>query len=112
MLSTEENDWINKLSSELVGVNREEWSDATSEVFFKTIKSLVEINDSNLQDEYHEVKIDSKTLAIPKRDLSPKGNIIYSNVKTDLELMARKLPKEEITALLYKLLVDYYEENK
>lgn len=112
MLSTDMSSWINKLSSELVGVNREDWSDATSEVFFKTIKSLVEINNVNLQDEYHEVKIDSKTLAIPKRELSPKGNIIYSNVKTDLELMARKLPKEEITALLYKLLVDYYEENK
>lgn len=112
MLSTNKNNWINKLSNELVGVNREDWSDATSEVFFKTIKSIVETQNVNLQDEYHEVKTGEKTLAISKRDLSPKGDIIYSNVKTDLELMARKLPKEEITALLYKLLVDYYEENK
>ncbi|MEY8752904.1 hypothetical protein [Alkalicoccobacillus gibsonii] len=112
ILTTQEDNWIDKLSSELVGVNRVDWSDATSEVFFKTIKSLVEIKDIDLKDEYHEVKIDSKTLAIPKRDLSPKGNVIYSNVKTDLELMARKLPKEEITALLYKLLVDYYEANR
>ncbi|WHY32315.1 hypothetical protein QNH44_14890 [Cytobacillus firmus] len=112
ILSTDENNWINKLSSELVGVSREDWSDATSEVFFKTVRSLLEIDVESLKDEYHEVKVDSKTLAIPKRELSPKGNIIYSNVKTDLELMARKLPKEEITALLYKLLVDYYDENK
>ncbi|MCM3665845.1 hypothetical protein M3204_15615 [Mesobacillus subterraneus] len=112
ILSTDKNNWINKLSSELVGVSRDDWSDATSEVFFKTVKSLLEINIESLKDEYHEVKVNSKTLAIPKRELSPKGNIIYSNVKTDLELMARKLPKEEITALLYKLLVDYYEENK
>ncbi|MDR7079745.1 hypothetical protein J2Y03_004803 [Neobacillus niacini] len=112
ILSTDKNNWIKKLSSELVGVDREDWSDATSEVFFKTVKLLLEVNSENLKDEYHEVKIDSKTLVIPKRDLSPKGSIIYSNVKTDLELMARKLPKEEITALLYKLLVDYYEENK
>ncbi|OIJ11341.1 hypothetical protein BKP37_15810 [Anaerobacillus alkalilacustris] len=112
ILSTDNNNWINKLSSELVGVSREDWSDATSEVFFKTVKSLLETNIEKLKDEYHEVQVDSKTLAIPKRELSPKGNIIYSNVKTDLELMARKLPKEEITALLYKLLVDYYEENK
>lgn len=112
IISTDKNNWINTLSSELVGVNREEWSDATSEVFFKTVKSLIEINSENLKDEYHEIKVDSKTLVIPKRKLSPKGNIIYSNIKTDLELMARKLPKEEIKALLYKLLVDYYEENK
>jgi hypothetical protein len=112
ILSTDKNNWVNKLSIELVGVSREDWSDATSEVFFKTVKTLLEINIKNLKDEYHEVKVDSKILAIPKRELSPKGNIIYSNVKTDLELMARKLPKEEITALLYKLLVDYYEENR
>lgn len=112
LLSTHKENWIGKLSSELVGVNREDWSDATSEVFFKTIRSLIEINGTKLKEEYHEVKIDSRTLVIPKRNLSPKGSIIYSNVKTDFELMARKLPKEEITALLYKLLVDYYEENK
>lgn len=112
ILSSDKSNWINNMSSELVGVSREDWSDATSEVFFKTVKSLLEINIESLKDEYHEVKVDSKTLAIPKRELSPKGNIIYSNVKTDLELMARKLPKEEITALLFKLLVDYYEENK
>lgn len=112
MLSIDKGNWINELSNELVGVNREDWSDATSEVFFKTLNSLVEIKDQNLQDQYIEIKVDSKTFAIPKMDLSPKGSIIYSNVKTDLELMARKLPKREITALLYKLLVDYYEENK
>ena len=105
--------WIDNLAIELVGVNREEWSDATDEAFFKTITSLIEIdNNQEFKEEYYEVKVEDKTMAIPKVDLSSKGKIIYSNIKTDLELMARKLPKDEIKSLLYKLLVNYYDENK
>ncbi|SEP61826.1 hypothetical protein SAMN05216232_0369 [Virgibacillus subterraneus] len=108
-----EGNWINNLAKELVGVDRSEWSDATDEVFSKTIKSLIEFDQTSLlEQEYYQVKDENKTMAISKTELSSKGKIIYSNVKTDLELMSRKLPKEEITALLYKLLVDYYDENK
>lgn len=111
LVSSEEN-WIDNLALELVGVKREDWSDATDEVFFKTINSLVESDNlKELKEEYYEVKIENNSLAIPKVDLSPKGETIYTNIKDDLELMARKLPKDEIKALLFKLLVDYYEEN-
>jgi hypothetical protein len=110
--SNKEN-WIDNLTAELVGVKREEWSDATDEVFFKTITSLIELNrKTELKEDYFEVKVDNKTMAIPKVELSSKGKVIYENVKTDLDLMGRKLPKEEIKALLYKLLVDYYDENR
>jgi hypothetical protein len=110
--SNKEN-WIDNLTVELVGVKREEWSDATDEVFFKTITSLIELNKkTELKEDYFEVKVDNKTMAIPKVELSSKGKVIYENVKTDLDLMGRKLPKEEIKALLYKLLVDYYDENR
>lgn len=109
---SDEGNWINNLAKELVGVDRFEWSDATDEVFSKTIESLIDFSEpSNLEEEYYQVEAENKTMAIPKTELSSKGEIIYSNVKTDLELMSRKLPKEEITALLYKLLVDYYNEN-
>ncbi|WP_226582584.1 hypothetical protein [Halobacillus litoralis] len=105
--------WIDNLARELVGVYRLDWSDATDEVFSKTIKSSVElVESSHLEEEYYQIKAEDRTMAIPKTELSSKGMVIYSNVKTDLELMARKLPKEEIKALLYKLLVDYYDENK
>jgi hypothetical protein len=105
--------WVNNLAKELVGVERSDWSDATDEVFSKTIKSLVElVEPSDLEEEYYQVKTEQNTMVIPKKEISSKGKIIYSNVKTDLDLMSRKLPKEEITAILYKLLVDYYEENK
>ncbi|MEW5552146.1 hypothetical protein ABGT22_19780 [Peribacillus frigoritolerans] len=110
--SNEEN-WIDKLTLELVGVKREEWSDATDEVFFKTITSLIELNrEAEVKEDYFEVIVENKAMAIPKVELSSKGKVIYENVKTDLELMGRKLPKEEIKALLYKLLVDYYDENR
>ncbi|WML44339.1 hypothetical protein [Neobacillus sp. PS3-40] len=113
ILKSDKENWVNKLALELVGVKREEWSDATNEVFFKTISSLIECdNSTELQKEYYEVQIENKTMAIPKVNLSSKGKIIYSNIKTDLGLMARKLPKEEIKALLYKLLIDYYDENR
>lgn len=105
--------WVDKLALEVVGVKREEWSDATDEVFFKSINSLIEIDHSTKRrEDYYEVKVENKTMAIPRYELSSKGKVIYTNVKTDLELMARKLPKEEIKALLYKLLVDYYDENR
>lgn len=113
LLLSNEEDWIENLALEIVGVKREEWSDATDEVFFKSINSLVESDDLNeLKQDYYEVKIEDSSLAIPKVDLSPKGETIYTNIKDDLELMARKLPKDEIKALLFKLLVDYYEENR
>ncbi|CAM5198624.1 hypothetical protein UACE39S_02876 [Ureibacillus acetophenoni] len=113
LLSSDKN-WIDNLALEIVGVKREEWSDATDEVFFKTINSLVESDDNliELKQDYYEVKVENNSLAIPRVDLSPKGETIYTNIKDDLELMARKLPKDEIKALLFKLLVDYYEENK
>ncbi|MBM4765099.1 hypothetical protein [Bacillus sp. B15-48] len=110
---TDKDNWIDSLTVELVGVKREEWSDATDEVFFKTITSLIESNSKEeLKEDYFEVKVENKTMAIPKVELSSKGKVIYENVKTDLQLMGRKLPKEEIKALLYKLLVDYYDENR
>jgi hypothetical protein len=110
--SSEEN-WIDDLALELVGVKRNEWSDATDVAFSKTIESLLKIeNEKYLTREYHEIKLDDKSLAIPKVDLSSKGEIIYSNIKTNLDLMARRLPKDEIKSLLYKLLVDYYDENR
>jgi hypothetical protein len=110
---SDKENWIDFLALELVGVKREEWSDATDEVFFKTITSLIDSNrKAELKEDYFEVKVENKTMAIPKVELSSKGKVIYENVKTDLELMARKLPKEEIKSLLYKLLVDYYEENR
>lgn len=113
ILKSDKEKWVDQLAFELVGVKREEWSDATDEVFYKTIASLIEIdNNSAIDEEYYEVKIENKTMAIPKVDLSSKGEVIYSNIKTDLELMARRLPKDEIKALLYKLLVDYYDENR
>lgn len=113
ILNSTSDNWIDNLALELVGVRREDWSDATDEVFFKTINTLVKLDSkTDLKKDYYEVKTENKSMAIPKVDISSKGQIIYSNIKTDLELMARKLPKDEIKALLYKLLVDYYDENK
>lgn len=113
ILKSSDDNWIDNLAFELVGVNREDWSDATDEVFIKSATSLIIIdNTTERKNEYYEVRIDNNTLAIPKIELSSKGETIYSNIKTDLELMSRKLPKDEIKSLLYMLLVNYYEENK
>jgi hypothetical protein len=113
ILISDEKNWVDNLAIELVGVKREEWSDATDEAFTKTIDSLIKVSsNTDLSRKYHEIKLENQTLAIPKVELSAKGEIIYSNIKTDLQLMGRKLPKDEIKALLYKLLVDYYEENR
>ncbi|PGV47033.1 hypothetical protein [Bacillus sp. AFS037270] len=113
ILKSNSENWVDILSFELVGVKREEWSDATDEVFFKTINSLIKIDSStDLKDQYYEVKIENEIMAIPKVDLSSKGKLIYSNMKTDLELMGRKLPNEEIIAVVFRVLVDLYKENR
>jgi hypothetical protein len=113
ILQSNQENWIDNLALELVGVKREDWSDATDEAFGKSITVLLE--EDYKQDksrEYYEIIHENKTMAIPKVNLSSKGELIYSNIKTDLELMARRLPKDEIKVLLYKLLVDYYDENR
>jgi len=98
---------IDDLSESIVGVKRENWSDATDNLFINQIKVYLNQLSNEFYQTYLEVKIGNSIHVVPDVTLSEKSRLIYNNTRTNLKLMGRTVPKEEVQVVLLQLLKEY-----
>lgn len=106
-----EDNWINELAFNLVGVEIYNWSDTTSEMFELQLKNeynKVQNNEVTLGD-YVQFSIGGVSKSVRKTELSTKSQTIYKNVHRIINNGGRNVPKEEIELLIIKLLEDFVE---
>lgn len=110
ILESSKETWVDNLSESIVGVQRENWSDATDNLFMSQIQSyLIQVTNEAYQS-FIEVKVGDELHTVPDIDLSEKSRLIYKNTKTNLKLMSRTVAKEEIQFVLLKLLQEFLSE--
>ncbi len=95
------------LSESIVGVKRENWSDATDDLFMNQVHAYLKQLSNEAYQSFLEVKIGNTSHALPNITLSDKSQAIYNNTKTNLKLMGRTVSKEEIQVVLIKLLQEF-----
>ncbi|NMO94921.1 2OG-Fe(II) oxygenase family protein [Paenibacillus lemnae] len=107
ILDSSSEGWVEDLCKKLIGVNRENWSDATDQLFMSQIESYLNNLSEESYQSYIEVKLGEEALAVPQVQLSDKSQLILNNLKQDVKLMGRTVPKEEIQSLLLQLLKEF-----
>jgi hypothetical protein len=93
------------------GVEIENWSDRTSEVFnqqlaneYKSVSSSSGIDEKSI-----EIKYNNKVKSITNVELSTKSQTIYNNINRMIRNAGRNVPREEVEYLVYKLLEEIIE---
>jgi hypothetical protein len=93
------------------GVEIENWSDRTSEVFNQQLaneyKSIS--NSSGIDEKSIEIKYNNKVKSITNVELSTKSQTIYNNINRMIRNAGRNVPREEVEYLVYKLLEEIIE---
>ncbi|WDM01855.1 hypothetical protein JI721_03135 [Alicyclobacillus cycloheptanicus] len=110
ILDSGEETWVDNLSESIVGVRRENWSDATDNLYIKQIQSyLMQVSNESYKS-FMEVRVGDELHTVRDVELSEKSRLIYNNTKTNLKLMSRTVAKEEIQLVLLKLLQEFLSE--
>lgn len=107
---TDTENWIEDICKKMIGVNRENWSDATEQLFMSQIEGFLNKLTDDAYQSYIEVKFGEEALAIPQVQLSDKSKLILNNLKQDVKSMGRTVPKDEIQSLLLLLLRDFMND--
>jgi ABC-type dipeptide/oligopeptide/nickel transport system ATPase component len=110
LIEADGENWVDELCKKMIGVNRENWSDATDQLFMNQIVDYLQKLTDNSYKSYLEVKLGEEVLAIPQVELSVKSKLILNNLQQDVKLMGRTVPKEEIQTLLLLLLRDFMKD--
>lgn len=104
-------EWIEELGNKFVGIDIEDWSDTTNEMFLYQIehefKSISEplSNSSN----YTDVIVNGEARTINKVELSTKTETIYKNVHRMISNGGRTVPKKEIEYMVLKLIEEFVD---
>lgn len=110
ILESTEETLIDYLSENIVGVKRENWSDATDNLFINQIQGyLTQVTEDSYQS-FIEVRVGHTVHVVPEVSLSEKSRLIYQNTKTNLKLMGRTVSKEEIQLVLLELLKEFLSD--
>lgn len=109
-IDTEINDFTRKFANKYTGVELENWSDTTFDLF-----------EQQMQNDYRDLGISSDNSdmivlgygnlqkSVKKVELSNKANTVYENVNRIINNAGRSVPREEIEYLIFKLLEEYIE---
>lgn len=99
------------ISNKLVGISIKEWSDVTFETFKNQLRNEINNIDSNRVNDanYIKVNINGIEKGINKVELSPKSKSILNNLKANLNVSGRNLPKSEVEYLVYLLFNEFVE---
>ncbi|MFD1861481.1 hypothetical protein [Planococcus chinensis] len=109
-IDTEANNFIRDFALSYTGVELENWSDTTFDLF-----------ERQMQNDYRDMEMssdDSDTIllgygasqkSIKKVELSNKAKTVYENVNRIINNAGRSVPREEIEYLVFKLLDEYIE---
>ncbi|MCM3729910.1 hypothetical protein M3226_30775 [Neobacillus cucumis] len=109
--STDIDEWLLSFVNNYIGINLENWSDTTLELFKNQLNSdfnsTLEV--SKHDENYIEISYNGKVKAINKVSLSTKSETIYKNVERMIRNAGRNVTKEEIENLVIKLVDEFIE---
>jgi hypothetical protein len=104
-------DWLVSFVNTYIGIDLENWSDTTHELFINQLntdyKSTLAINTIN--GDYIQLSYNGKIKAVNKVNLSTKSETIYKNVQRMIKNAGRNVTKEEIENLILKLVDEFIE---
>jgi hypothetical protein len=109
--STSSSDWLLKFVYNYLGIELENWSDTTYDLFKKQLGSDYKAvsEKENLKGDYIQLSYNGKIKAINKVKLSTKSETIYKNVDRLIRNAGRNVTKEEIEYMVLKLVDDFIE---
>lgn len=110
IIDEDENNWVENICEKMIGVRRENWSDATDRLFMNQVNEYLDKLTDESYRSYIEVTVGDDILAIPQVELSNKSKLILDNLKEDVISMGRTVPKEEVQTLLLQLLKEFLKE--
>lgn len=110
IIESDEDNWIENICEKMIGVRRENWSDATDQLFRNQIKVCLENLTDDSYKSYIEVTVGDEVLAIPQVELSTKSKLMLDNLKEDVISMGRTVSKEEVQTLLLQLLKEFLQD--
>jgi hypothetical protein len=105
------NDWVYSFVNNYIGIDLENWSDTTYDLFKKQMadnfnSTLVEDNTSG---DYIQLSYNGKMKAVKRVSLSTKSETIYKNVQRMINNAGRNITKEEIENFVLKLVDEFIE---
>ncbi|WP_041058529.1 hypothetical protein [Cohnella kolymensis] len=112
ILVSNDDNYVDSISQAIVGVSRNDWSDATDEVFQTELwneLSHLQNPDNNMN--YIEINDGGASLVLPKVDLSSKSKIIYDDISRKLKYTGRTVTKDELLMVLWNLIQDISDTN-
>ncbi|MEH7114926.1 hypothetical protein V7124_21575 [Neobacillus niacini] len=105
------NDWLNSFINSYIGIELENWSDSTFDLFKNQLIS--DFNATNIVNKYNgdyiQLSFNGKVKAVNKVNLSTKSETIYKNVQRMIKNAGRNVTKEEIENLILKLVDEFIE---
>jgi hypothetical protein len=108
IMKAEEDNWIEGLILNVVGVPLEEWSDTTDQMFEQLLlKDYNSTNEALPEGDYLTISLNGDDKSITKVDLSTKTQTIYKNVHRMIKNAGRNVPKEEVEYMIYNLVKEF-----
>ncbi|KZZ84381.1 hypothetical protein [Bacillus sp. SJS] len=106
-----EDTWLCDFAFNYVGVEIEDWSDKTKEVFENQIASdfKATLEQDREQENHHQITYNGKVKTVNKTNLSKKSETIYMNVERMIRNAGRNVTKDEIECLVLKLVDEFIE---
>ncbi|OMF28659.1 hypothetical protein BK133_18570 [Paenibacillus sp. FSL H8-0548] len=107
IISSGSENYVDTIAQSLVGVSREEWSDATDDVFqAELLNELYNIKSQDILEDFIEIKSGEKSIILPKVELSTKSHFIYDDIRRKLKYTGRTVTNDEILVILWRLMQD------
>ncbi|MFC5772828.1 hypothetical protein [Ectobacillus antri] len=103
--------WIEELARYFIGIELENWSDTTCQLFKNQLKAdydKIYLLDEEAKD-FIQLNFNGKVKTVSKVPLSTKSNVIYQNVERMLKNAGRNVTKDEIEYLIVKLVEEFIE---
>lgn len=103
--------WIEEFAYSYLGIELSNWSDITTEMFLRQIKSDFQdtsIHNLNTGNQI-EIQYNGIVKTLNKVSLSTKSETIYKNVERMIRNAGRNVPKEEVEYLVYSLFDQFVE---
>lgn len=117
VLSIRNQNWLECFVGNYIGVQVEDWSDTTYELFKNQLKqdyydavSFKETKQDDSQNhDFINLKIGNKTKVISKVEFSVKTKTIYTNIDRIIRNAGRNIPKKELEYMIYVLMEQYID---
>lgn len=104
ILKANEENWVDVLAEGIMGVDRSNWSDATTDVFMTEIYNEIYLLEAPNTTDAIEVTFGEEAIIIPNVELSQKSQLIYDNLRRTIQYSGRTVKKDEIVSILWRLL--------